>query len=460
MKSISSTLKQKIIDNECINSYRIEFLDNNIADITDENIESESMQLTQAVSDGARLIFGGCIASELQLTLLNTATNSDSPQYTRNFDESLEGQWFELYLVCKYKDSTSTLFPSSSLYPSSTLYPGEASTYTTGEVLVFSGFISSIKKDRDDPNRYNLIAYDLMHKLLGKSAKPYLDGALIYNSELTIDMILDHISTLFPIQRTKFFEGSSGISGRTYGTFNFKHANMEYGDISYGDLLRFCCEIAGLFAVIDFSYYAVDYPNTYGMVKIIELGCGAYPKPYGDTSVYPANYPSEVKQDYEYYEDMKVDEVTEYYTAATFNRTDSTGGDTGDPTIKVPLKDSAGSDGWGFIYDFSKNPLVYGEKNSNPSGYPCYYFMRSGKTNTRLKTIVPPAIIKVEGYPWIDPGDCIRVKYYDKYPNGKDYGAAKRIKTYVLKRVLTGCNALTDEITINGGNQVAIDERS
>ena len=454
MKTISSTLIQKIQSGLTDNSLRISFSNVNIDDIEDENIESESMKLTQAVSDSARLSFGGCISSQLQITLLNTSTDSDNPSYIRQIDDTLKGEWFRLYLACTYDGAPSTLYPSAGLKPGLRLYPGTRKNKITEEVLLFTGFISSIEKDRNDSNRFNITAYDCMNLLMQKSAKPFLDGYVAHpsmpGSEINIEYILDHINGLFPfvVNGSLYFNESSGIQDRTYNTFNFNgnRESWDYGDFTYADLLRWCCEICGLYAVA-YPREVVDASGVLGKIEIIELGRGPW-----DTG----SKPNAVIQVYENYEKLEVNEVAEKYSAVTFLRHCTPSSDNADPTIKVEMSNVTPA----FVYDMSENPLPYTSTVDGNAGYPCNAFVNYGSTKSRLAAEIPAASITVEGYPWIDPGDRIQIKYWEMYPNGQRRGTQQTLNTYVLKRVLSGCNALTDEITINGGSQTAVDVRS
>ena len=121
------------------------------ADITEENVVSESMRLTQSICDEDHLKFGGCIASEFSIDLLNTDD--------RQFTQSLVGRWISVKLI-RHTISNRPIYPSSTLYPSDNLYPGYEPDETTH--YIFSGKIDSAKLNQNDMNVRTIIAYDAL----------------------------------------------------------------------------------------------------------------------------------------------------------------------------------------------------------------------------------------------------------------------------------------------------------
>jgi hypothetical protein len=77
---------EKFIINDLIrNELIITFPDNDAEPITEENIAFESMSLKRSICDSEALIFGGCIASEFSIDLINTGS--------RSFSEGLGFPW-------------------------------------------------------------------------------------------------------------------------------------------------------------------------------------------------------------------------------------------------------------------------------------------------------------------------------------------------------------------------------
>ena len=136
---------------------------NPITPITEENIVSESMRVRQSICDGDSIRFGGCIASEFRIDLMDTED--------RQFSQSLAGKWISVKIAQLYASDT-VLYPRAYLSPSGTLYPGRVNQ--TNDFYVFSGFIESAKRSATDKNMRNIIAYDVFAKMYEWDATDYL----------------------------------------------------------------------------------------------------------------------------------------------------------------------------------------------------------------------------------------------------------------------------------------------
>ena len=128
--SISENDKQQIIDNLIENTLEITFPDGDELKITEENVLSESMKLTQSICNDSTLRFGGCIASRFEIDLLDSAE--------RKFSTDLTGKWISVALIQKYP-SSEFLYPSANLAPSQNLAPGKI--IAEKKWYIFSGFI-------------------------------------------------------------------------------------------------------------------------------------------------------------------------------------------------------------------------------------------------------------------------------------------------------------------------------
>ena len=448
MKNLTSTEKDLILNHNVYNSLRMVFPDGSVEPIENENIVGESMQLTQAICDEASLRFGGVIASELQISIHNTSGEGDTPSWIRKFDDSLEGKWFYLEMI-HHCASVGTLFPHNDLYPSVDLYPNSEPVEIP--VVLFSGCISSIQKDKNDPNVFNIVAYDLFDSLNQKNAQNWINSSIYYNSsshnEFRVQYIFDHLAGMYNIDdydHQPIFKVYSGISGRTYGTFNLYHADMNT-DISYGNMLKYACEIAGVFAVVEPTTELVN--GMLGRIKLIVLGKGEWKS--------GQSYPLDVREDYDYYESFWQNEIHEHYTAATYKREVNKQDEQDNDDIKCILD----INNVAYMYDLTSNPFPYA---TSTSGYPfnSYIAYRGGTEHpvSRLTQEVIPIEAELIGKSWVEVGDKIRIKYNEIYPNGEIISENNWCTSYVLKRVLKGCNALTDSITVNGGSQTLVDD--
>ena len=136
------------------NILTISFPDGEYPDITEKNIASESMSLTQSICDESKLKFGGCIASEFDIDLVN----SDD----RIFTTDLVGKWISVKLTQRFP-SGEKLLPSAKLFLGTSLLPGE--TVAAKEYYLFSGIIDSAKLDKNNRNKRHIVAYDALSML-------------------------------------------------------------------------------------------------------------------------------------------------------------------------------------------------------------------------------------------------------------------------------------------------------
>ena len=74
MINLTDEVKKQLLNDSLQREIIISFPDNDIPDITGENIVSESLELTQAISDGKEFKLGGCIAGQLTVRVINVDT--------------------------------------------------------------------------------------------------------------------------------------------------------------------------------------------------------------------------------------------------------------------------------------------------------------------------------------------------------------------------------------------------
>ena len=112
-----------------------------------EHIVSESLEIKQSICDDKELKIGGCIPSQLTLSVLDT--------------EDLSGKRIAVKISTTYLSYI--LCPETDLYPSSELYPSkEAQEQQTDEYYLFLGTIDSCKKGKNYHVR-KLIAFDRLY---------------------------------------------------------------------------------------------------------------------------------------------------------------------------------------------------------------------------------------------------------------------------------------------------------
>lgn len=421
---VSSLHKQQAIENLIENTLVISFPDGDYADITEENMASESMNLKQAVCDERKLTFGGCIASEFDIDLINSAD--------RTFTTDLVGKWISVKLTQRFPSGES-LLPSANTFPSSGALPGE--TVAEKEYYLFSGVIDSAKLDRNNRNQRHIVAYDALSLLYDLDAtdklfylwKTFSDGykvgdlmviCLNYNDKYTIQ-IEDN-----PIILDEIINQSTGLTVRNFPTRNRNWLDSN-DKITYGELLKSCCELLGLFGTI--------IPNEgKGFFRLIELGKNT--------------------ESYSFYENLYAEEYAcKGYNDFVFIDGYST------RTKKTMHCDSEYGDEL-HTYDLTKNIVCWQEDDGTGGSvvHDIQNLLHRATGKRFYNCDYTPLSAILDGRPWVQCGDGIELESYITDANGDfvfdETGQPKKekIKAYVLSRTLSGIKALTDSIEAKG----------
>lgn len=271
MKNVNN--KDKIINNLVGNTLCIEFPDGDEEKIESSKgyIVAESMSLKQSISEDGK--FGGCVASEFSIQLVSTED--------RRFSTDLKGKWINVSIIHEY---AIPLYPSNSLYPSNDLYPGER--HYTEKVELFSGYIDVAERDQSDSTKISVTAYDIFAKMntfkatekvlaLFKGEYAYggageEQGAALY--EYILLCTNNNPIKKLPFNYSDFYNIS--LAKSDFASINNmiqyihqrnKPWEKRTSDLTYGNVLRWICELFGAYAVIK--------PNDqYGELRIIASG--------------------------------------------------------------------------------------------------------------------------------------------------------------------------------------------
>ena len=209
--------------------------------------------------------------------------------------------------------------------------------------------------------------------------------------------------------------------------------------ISYGELLKYCCE--------DLAAFGIIVPDGgKGSFKMITLK--------GNPIVY------------QYYEKLQPEEyISTGYTDYSFLTEGNSSGKTASAISGFPM---ATDDAVDKTYDFTKNPTIYDPSSGSGQSRTSTAFDRLIMTTSIGYRIAMnsengacafdtfrPLTATVEGIPEQIVGKPITIIANKTNPDGsyveeggqfvKEY-----INTYVFKRTLTGIQALTDEIEVKG----------
>lgn len=429
-------------DKECVingllirNKLVITFPNDDEKTISEANIASESMQLKQSICDEDKLKFGGCIASEFKIDLINTED--------RIFTSNLVGKWISVKLTHCYVGN-SDVYPATTLYPSSSVYPGK--TAKSKEFYIFSGYIDSAKVDANNKNMRNIVAYDVFAKFHEKDATSLL--MQVFKSKAT-----NGYKWLKNIFLMCMEEEYNGVIDMRYITSNLNNYmdeiineanNLTVGryepqnddwlsdnsTISIGEILKSICELLGLFGVIR--------PNKY-------QGC-FYFMPL-----------QEVKETYDFYESMYVEEYncTGYTEIQGLN-----GNEDRDDKINLYQSSDIPDEVTTNIYDITDNVLAWQNWDNLGSGSSDRAPLASiinGSTGQRFYNLqYTPLTATLDGRLWVEVGDKIAIESYVTDVNGsyvydEDGNAVtETVESYLLSRTITGIQALTDKIEAKG----------
>lgn len=426
------------------NTITITFPDNDESEITEANIVSESMRLRQSVCDEAYLKFGGCIASEFSINVMNTNE--------RQFSVSLAGKWISVKIAQQYA-TDDPLLPSATLYPSSSLFPGM--TTQTVDRYVFSGVIDSAVVSKTDHNVISITAYDILAKLHAEDATDALYAMYKTVNNNTLGTILNAVTSRFSLNfvsgnlLSEFYNNGSNVTIRNYPVWKNTDWMNSGEKISYGQLLRDICEMLGTFGVI--------VPNSgKGSLEFRTL------------------YNPDVEE-YTFFEPPLNAETYQCtgYTDFVFpveNANDRPGKTV---TAIGGLSDSYD----GAVeksYDFSANILTqrkYAQSGGSRTSTEFDYLINTSSIGTRLAmnaeseshptactlSEYKPVKVRLDARLWVKVGAPVRI-YANKTDAEGGYiidettglPVKEIINTYIFTRTITGIQALTDEIETKG----------
>lgn len=434
------------------NELIITFPDGDEQDITEDNIVSESMRLTQSICDEDYLKFGGCIASEFRIDLLNTNE--------RSFTQKLAGRWISVKLI-QHTISGRSIYPSSSLYPSSDLFPGYERVETVH--YIFSGFIESAKLSENNMNVRTVIAYDALAKLYEADTtnelyrllcdrdiyiniSSELNRCLSGNGMIAIPLFNGDEWFAAILNDTCDLDGNGRTSPTEY-VKNYLIVNNDWKNsdrkISYAALLKFLCEVVAAFGVI-------MPDSSKGSFKMVTFS--------GTPKVY------------DFYEKLQCEEyVSTGYTDFKFS---VYGEDKdGKSAHAIGGLSNMNPDSVEKCYDFTDNITIWQEFaksgnsrtttmfdrliNSNDSSIGYRLAMNPENGDCAFDSY-RPLKATVEGTPEQIVGSPIIIIVNKTNPDGSyqldgnGNIVKENINTYVFKRTLTGIQALTDEIEVKG----------
>ena len=194
------------------------------------NIVSESLEIEQSICDDKEIKIGGCIPSQLTLSLVDIA-------------EDLSGKQIVVTAQSRYQGG---IYPSDSLYPRDDLYPN---TRVTDSYVLFVGPIYSCKKTSNYHIK-KLIAFDRMYYSSTIKCKNRVYNYLhIYDtSPFNFSMIMNWF---FQKARIQFDHLSLINAGTELGMYDTYWQEIADNKTTFLEFYRWLCELNGVFLIED-----------------------------------------------------------------------------------------------------------------------------------------------------------------------------------------------------------------
>lgn len=330
--------------------------------IEDDRIVSESLVITEALSESDNLEFGSCNANKMEIVVADVAEDVTGREFTLSVEIGGYEMALGIYTVESFVRQADRRKRKITAYDRMTWFNTDVSAW------------------------FNELTFPMTLKSLRDSLCDYI-GINQIDDSLPLDSML--------INKTIEPEQISGL-----------------------DVLKAICQINGCFGHVDKT----------GELKYIKLQqTGIYPSEdlFPSTELYPAEFggdgePVEIIERYKKltYEDYLVDGITGI-------------------VIRQQEGDIGANVGTGENpYTIEGNFLVYGKSP------PELLSIASTLLSIVFEKTYRPSTLECNAMPWIEIGDAIRVITRDDI-----------VETFVMKRVIKGCQAMLDQISSTGAKK-------
>ena len=206
-------------------------------------IVSESLEIDQSICDSDEIVIGGCIPSQLRLSVMNIT-------------QDLTGKRIVVKIRGLYRSEP--LYPSTTLYPAEDLYPGY-SIEQTDQYVLFAGDIISYKRSENKRFR-RIVAFDRMYYASTVRCKQatydyintYWDsGSQVVPVDMKINNLLSHLRRKGKVTLPSNIS-TDFINYETTFSMNPVHFDKVVDkDFTPLQGLRWVCELNGAFWIED-----------------------------------------------------------------------------------------------------------------------------------------------------------------------------------------------------------------
>ncbi|MEE1218590.1 MAG: hypothetical protein U0L20_01545 [Ruminococcus sp.] len=234
MIDLNEDVKKLLLDNSIHRSLIIHFPEDDIEDITNQNIISDSLELKQSICEEKEFVMGGCIASQLTVQVIG-------------INAALNNKRIEVYLSQTY--GKSELVPDDSLVPSDDLSPGMQTDSIT--VQIFTGTIDSSLRQKNRAVK-EIIAYDDFLKAANTSCFEYFKGLAAHSPTMNLATLRESLCESFLYGGYDYEGDFVGFNDENTMSLNLDLVKSVCNKkLSIIDLLTAYCELNACFAFID-----------------------------------------------------------------------------------------------------------------------------------------------------------------------------------------------------------------
>ena len=218
-----------------------------LADITSENIVSESLYYEEAICDG-NFKLGGCISSKFEIDLL------DVPP------DALIGK--RILVKLREHFYGNSIYPSDDLYPSDELYPNCYYKFVSNSNF-FVGTVDSAKRQKDKQITH-IIAYDDLYTIGNTNCYEWFYNICFYNPTVTVGTLFEQVLDNPFINMSKAYASSSlrANANTLLSLTTVLARDVLGGEIFASELLNNLCELVGNFGYISAGTFILQDLST------------------------------------------------------------------------------------------------------------------------------------------------------------------------------------------------------
>lgn len=233
MIDLADDVKQSLLNNSLQRQIIIRFPEDDIQDIDGNNIVSESLELTQAICDSKEFAFGGCIAGQLTIQVIN-------------IEQELNNK--RINVILKQSYNIGILYPSDKVLPGENLLCGSKTEDI--EIPLFCGIINSSKRQKNRVVK-EIVAYDDLYIASQKYVYNWFVSFALYSPTAELYYIREKLCDSF-LENYDYQDEFKGFNDETKLSLSNSLVSSVCNDkTTITDLLSAYCELNACFAMMN-----------------------------------------------------------------------------------------------------------------------------------------------------------------------------------------------------------------